>query len=160
MFPKTGSAGTRTQDPRLKRPMLYRLSYAPPGVRSSGPFKQKIAERRVVDKQHRNRALRSSSRRSWTFLPRPGRRATRNHQPNRTIRRLMNALFQQRRPAKTTEIDSAESAPLRVHGSTCQPEALVRPFALPAWDEALREWVNRNRILVVKRRIRRPCEIH
>ncbi len=25
----TESAGTRTQDPRLKRPMLYQLSYAP-----------------------------------------------------------------------------------------------------------------------------------
>ncbi|OWY70647.1 hypothetical protein B7486_13630 [cyanobacterium TDX16] len=140
--------------------MLYRLSYAPPGVRSTGPFKQKIAERRVVDKQRRNRALRLPGPHTQTFLPQPGRRATRYHRQDRTIRRLISAFFQRRRPPKTTEFDNADSALSRVCGSTCQPEDLIKPFSFPAFDEALREWMNRNRIIVVKRRRRRPCEIH
>ncbi len=40
----TGSAGTRTQDPRLKRPLLYRLSYAP-GAGAAAPRAKQSSRR-------------------------------------------------------------------------------------------------------------------
>ena len=42
-----GSAGARTQDPRLKRPLLYRLSYTPFDLLMYGRISVLTRERRI-----------------------------------------------------------------------------------------------------------------